>query len=124
MSRAVAEWRGATDDSPVPGRVRVRVYMRDGGCCKECGRKIRGGERWITDHTIAIINSGENRESNLRTICDWCDKNTKTPADVAEKSKVAKVRGKHLGIKRKSRPMDGSKGSKFRKRMDGRVELR
>lgn len=121
MSRAVAEWRGKDDDTPVPGRVRVRVYVRDGGCCKECGRKIRGGERWICDHTIAIINGGENRENNLRTICDWCDKNVKTPADVADKSKVAKVRAKHLGIKRKSRPLPGSRASGVRKKFSGEV---
>jgi len=97
--REVPEWIGATPDTPVPDRVRVRVFVRFDGLCQECGTKIVG-KRWVCDHRIALINGGENRETNLGPIHEACDRKTKTPRDVREKSKVARVRKKHLGIKK------------------------
>ena len=118
MSRSTAEWIGRSDDQAVPPRVRARVFLRDGGKCQECGRTIRPGDGWVCDHTVALINGGENREANLRTICGWCDRKVKTPADVREKSKVARVRAKNLGIK----PTKGR--SKWKRKVDGTVVLR
>lgn len=88
MSRSTEEWIGKTDDQPFPPRVRLRIFERANGHCQECGRKIMAGDRWVADHTIALINGGENRESNGRCICDWCDKHVKTPSDVAIKAKT------------------------------------
>lgn len=108
--RTVKEWVGRSDDDPVPPRVRLRVFEKHDGICCECTTKIRG-KRWICDHRVALVNGGENRESNLGPICELCNL-VKTAADVAEKSKVNRVRMKHLGIrKRKSRPMPGSRAS-------------
>ncbi|MEP0323253.1 HNH endonuclease [Bauldia litoralis] len=98
MSRSVSEWIGATDDTAIPPRVRLRVFDAKGGKCHSCGRKIAAGERWTCEHLIALINGGENRESNLDITCDWCLP-SKNAADVAEKSKVASLRKSHLGIK-------------------------
>lgn len=123
MSRSVPEWIGATDNTPVPPRVRARVFLSFQGYCQgPCNRKIAPGEHWICDHRTALINGGQNREANLQPICDWCDKNSKTPADVAEKSKTARVRNRHLGIKRAGRPIPGSRASGIRRRMNGTVE--
>jgi len=96
-ARSVDEWTGANADTPVPPRVRARVFLRFDGICQECGVKIRA-KRWICDHRIALINGGSNRENNLGPIHEACDK-TKTASDVAIKSKTARVRLKHLGIK-------------------------
>lgn len=103
MTRAVEEWVGKTDDTTAPPRVRLRVWDRCEGKCHACGRKIGAGERWTLEHLIALINCGENRESNLCLTCCNClpEKNA---ADVAEKSSVAKSRKKHLGIKPAKRP--------------------
>lgn len=97
MSRSVPEWRGATDDSQPPQRVRVRVFGRMEGRCGECTRKIAAGESWTLEHLIALINGGENREKNLGVTCGWClpDKNAE---DVAVKSKTYDMRRKHLGL--------------------------
>jgi len=97
MSRSVPEWIGKTDDTPAPPRVRARVFERCGGRCGQCDRKIRPGEGWTLEHLIALINGGRNAEGNLGVTCDWCLP-AKNAADVAEKSKVAAVRQKHLGI--------------------------
>lgn len=97
MPRIVDEWIGATPDTPIPPRVRARVFERHGGLCHRSGRKIRAGEPWAVDHVLAIINGGENRESNLAPILTDPHKE-KTAEDVAIKSKTARVRAKHLGI--------------------------
>jgi 5-methylcytosine-specific restriction enzyme A len=127
MTRTVGEWVGATPDSQIPPRVKLRVFESHGGKCHLSGRKIMPGDAWDCDHVIALVNwSGEghgNRESNLAPALR--DKHReKTAADVAEKSMIRRKRAKHLGIRKPSRPMPGSKASGFRKRMDGTVERR
>lgn len=98
MPRSVEAWQGRTDDTPAPPRVRLRVFERCGGKCGQCGRKIRPGERWTLEHLTALINGGANAEPNLGVTCGWCLP-AKNAADVAEKSKTARVRAKHLGIR-------------------------
>ena len=103
MSREVPEWIGATPDSAIPPRVRLRVFEAHGGVCYLSGRKIRAGEPWECDHVKAIINGGENRERNLAPALK--DKHrVKTNADVAEKSVITRQRQKHLGITGAKRP--------------------
>lgn len=124
MPRTVKEWIGKTDDTPAPPRVRLRVHDRDGGICQcGCGRKIMPGEKWDTDHRTAIINGGENRESNLQTLLAEHHK-VKTRADTREKSRVRRKRAKHLGIKRTSRPLPCGRGSPWKRTMDGKVVRR
>lgn len=106
MSRSVPEWIGATPDTPVPPRVRVRVFDSKKGRCHKCTRKINAGEKWTCEHLIALINGGENREKNLDVTCDWCLP-TKNAADVAEKSRVYKRRKSHVGVKKRRRTIPG-----------------
>ena len=109
MARSVPEWWGATHDTPIPPRVRLRVFERDGGVCHLSGRKIRAGEEWDCDHITALINGGEHRESNLAPALR--DKHReKTAEDVAEKSKVYRMRAKHLGTWPKSKQKIQSRG--------------
>lgn len=120
--RSTEEWRGATPDSAIPPRVRLRVFERAAGRCQCCTRKIGPGDSWQADHVVALINGGANRESNLQCLCGWCHKG-KTVGDVAEKSRTARVKAKHAGIKPKSR-FACSRDSKFRKKLNGEVVLR
>ena len=99
--RSVPEWIGSTPDTPIPPRVRLRVFEAHGGVCYLSKRKIRAGEKWQADHVVALINGGENRESNLAPALADAHA-VKTRADVAVKSKVARQRAKHLGIFPKS----------------------
>lgn len=122
-SRSTDEWQGATPDTAIPPRVRLRVFDRADGLCQICTRKISAGDRWVADHIVAIINGGANTEGNLQLCCDWCDRKVKTPADVAEKSRIARIRTKALGIKKRS-TFACSRDSKFRKKLDGSVVLR
>jgi 5-methylcytosine-specific restriction protein A len=122
-ARSTNEWIGTTPDTPVPDRVRVRVFDRDGGRCQcGCGRKVMAGESWDTDHKIALVNGGENRESNLTTLLTEHHK-SKTRRDVAIKSKTYRMRKRHLGIRKPSR-FPGARNSPLKKKMDGTVVLR
>lgn len=102
MSRSLPEWIGASDDTAIPPRVRLRVFEAHGGVCYLSKRKIMPGEAWDCDHVIAIINGGENRESNLAPALK--DKHReKTAADVDTKSKTYRMRAKHNGTWPKSK---------------------
>jgi len=99
MTRTVPEWIGKSPDSAIPPRVKVRLFEKAKGKCECCTRRIGAGDKWDADHIVALVNGGENRETNLQVLCSWCHK-AKTKQDVKAKSKTAKVKAKHLGIKR------------------------
>lgn len=99
MPRTVAEWIGKTDDSAIPPRVRDRVCLRYNDHCIICVRKIGGKLRAELDHITPLILGGQHRESNLRLVCNECHK-VKTAFDVKLKAKVARVRKRHLGLKK------------------------
>ena len=123
MTREVDEWVGKTDDSDIPKRVQLRVFERCGGVCHISGRKIRAGDKWETDHVIALVNGGENRESNLAPALKD-EHRKKTSADVAQKSKDRRVRAKHFGLHKPRSIVPGSKESKWKKKLNGEVVLR
>lgn len=118
VGREVPEWIGATPDSPVPQRVKDRVFLRYGGRCHWTKRKILTGEPWDVDHVRAITNGGENRESNLAPILRGKPHKEKTAQDVAVKKKTYRTRSKHLGLHPKGKGWN----RKLRKKMNGSVE--
>lgn len=99
MSRTVAEWIGKTDDSKVPGSVRVRVFEKYEGRCYLSGIKIESGMDWELEHILALCNGGEHRESNFAPALVAPHKD-KTRADRRLKAKNDRVRKKHIGIKK------------------------
>lgn len=119
MPRSLPEWIGATADTPVPPRVRLRVLEKFHWRCDAeahgCGRPIRSVDHWTCDHKKALIKGGENRESNLHPLCEWCDP-PKTAADQAEKSYDYRVKARHAGISlRKGRPLPGGRDDRRKK---------
>ena len=96
MARTVKEWVGDTDEQRAPPRVRARIFDRAGGKCHLCGQPIVG-KKWALDHVKALINGGENRETNLAPVHIACHAE-KTAQDVAEKARIAAKRRKHIGI--------------------------
>lgn len=122
--RSVPEWKGKTPDTAVPPRVRRRVFDAYGGRCYLTGREILPGDIWQLEDKIALINGGENRENNKAPVLVEPHRE-KTRRDVAIKSKIARTRNKHLGIKaKKSRPMAGTRASGWKHRMNGQWERR
>jgi 5-methylcytosine-specific restriction endonuclease McrA len=98
MSRAVPLWIGASDDTPIPPRVKLRVFEAHNGRCHWTGRKIKPGDQYDFDHIIALCNGGTNSEDNLAPILRGKAHKEKTARDVAEKSKIARIKAKHLGL--------------------------
>lgn len=118
--RSVPEWIGKTPDTKIPDRVRLRVAEGDRWCCQcGCGREILPWEAWQTDHTIALVNGGENRESNLRTMLTEHHR-SKTAQDVSEKSRTYRVKKRHRGLRSKSR-FGCARSGKWKKKLDGTV---
>lgn len=106
MTRAVKEWVGKSDDTPIPPRVKLRVFQKASGLCELCTRKLFPGH-WEADHVVALINGGQNCESNLQALCDIPCHNSKTKTDVKEKADTYRVRLKHSGIRRPKQPFRG-----------------
>lgn len=118
--RRVPEWIGSSPDARVPDRVRLRLFEKHGGRCALTGRKIAAGEAWDLDHETPLSLGGEHRESNLRPVLREVHRE-KTKADVAAKSKAARVAAKHVGAKTTKRPMPGSRKSRWKRRINGTV---
>lgn len=105
MARTVPEWIGKNDDSPIPDKVKLRIWDREGGRCYLTGKKLTAGE-YDFEHVIAIsLWTGDghgNRESNIRLA--WREKHReKTAADRAAKAKSDAARKKHVGIRAPSK---------------------
>lgn len=97
--RSIPEWIAKRDDDAIPPRIKDRVADRAKGCCQKCGRRIVGKLRAEFDHVIPLIIGGEHRETNLQLLCNECHTG-KTALDVKLKAKVARVRQKHMGLKK------------------------
>lgn len=120
-ARALDEWVGKTADSVIPPRVKARIMERQGNCCSNCGNTFSAYLRPEFDHTVALVNGGQNRESNITALCDLCHA-PKTREDVAEKSAVARKRAKHLGLDNRTKArVGGWQADRFKKMPDGRV---
>lgn len=120
--REVPEWKGKSDDSAIPPRVRLRVFSRHNGICHLSGRRIQAGDAWDLDHVVALANGGTHSELNLRPALRGKHRE-KTALDVAEKAKNDRVRKRHLGIRKPSR-FPGSRDSRWKRKVDGTVVLR
>lgn len=116
MSRSTDEWIGKTDDTAIPPRVKLRIHAKAEGMCAVCSLEASTGQY---DHIIPLIIGGQNRETNLQLLCVPCHKG-KTRLDVKLKAKVARVRKRHIGIRKPSR-FPGSRDSRWKKRIDGTV---
>lgn len=120
--RSVPEWRGKNDDSAIPPRVKDRISFKTFDCCAICQRPVVGKLRAEFDHIVSLVLGGENRETNIRLICHECHA-PKTALDVKLKAKVARVRKRHLGLKKPSK-FPFSRNSQFKRKVSGEVVRR
>jgi hypothetical protein len=74
------------------------------------------------DHRPALINGGQNRETQIFAVCAECH-STRTRLDVAAKAKTAKLQRSRAGIKAPSK-FGNSRNGRWRTRIGGRTELR
>lgn len=121
--RSTPEWIGKTADTAIPARVKDRIVERQGGKCAETGILFSPGMAPEFDHELALVNGGENKETNLRAVCSWAHKQ-KTKKDVKQKAKDARVRKKHLGIHKPKSSFATSRDGKFKQKIGGGTVLR
>lgn len=118
--RSVPEWFGSSPDAAIPPRVKLRIWERCAGRCALTGKKLMVGEPYDFDHIIPLTLGGEHKESNLQVVSREAHK-AKTRADVAVKSKVARIRSKHLGI---TKPKGSLSHPTLVRGFDGKVRAR
>jgi len=125
-ARELPEWTGKTPETAIPPRVKARIVLsQDSICGCGCGVKLgMAAEPVEFDHTLALVNHGENREGNLRALRKRCHR-VKTRKDVAQKAVEARKRNKRYGFDKPSKtPMLGSRKSKWKKKLNGEVVRR
>lgn len=101
---------------------RIDLFLLRKGECSICQGKIVR-QPWEVEHRIPIAMGGTNDFTNLDVVHEHCHKN-KTRRDVRDIARAVRVQAFNVGAKRSRNPMPGSKRSKFKKHMDGRVTLR
>jgi 5-methylcytosine-specific restriction protein A len=101
-------------------KTKAQAFERSGGHCEECTAKLYPG-KIAYDHVIPDGLHGDNSLGNCAVLCVACH-GKKTPGDVANIARAKRRQRRHIGIKRNSRPLAGSKASGLRKRMNGTVE--
>lgn len=115
---------GTTKRKNMTPRMRLKVWENHKGVCKLCGGKIDGvRERWIVEHIIPLALGGEDAEGNMAPAHEGCAlaKTFGKSGDIAKAAKAKRAKSKHLGIKISKNPLPGSKGSKWKKKIDGSV---
>lgn len=106
-------------------KTKAAAYVRAGGRCEcGCGAEIKPGDRVEFDHIIADAFRPDNSLSNCQVLLYACHK-AKTKRDVTAIAKAKRVQKKHTGTFRPPRHIvPGSKASKWKKKLNGQVELR
>lgn len=117
MARSTGDWIGTTDDQKVPPRVRLRIFERENGICHLTGQKIQPGDEWDLEHKVALILGGQHRETNLFPALREPHRR-KTAMEMKVKSKIARVKKKHLGI---AKPKSSLSNARFKRLKDGTV---
>lgn len=99
MARKRPEWIGRTDDTPVPAKVQERISRDQNDCCAKCGKPFgpHKDAKANCDHIVPLRDGGENRQSNLQMLCNWCHV-LKTAGEATSRAKTTRIRKKHLGI--------------------------
>ena len=76
------------------------------------------------DHVDLDANSHDNSLENCAAVCRKCHGWKTTHHDIPLAAKTLRQQDKASGIKRKHRPMAGSRDSPWKRRLDGTVEKR
>ena len=122
--RAVPEWRGRRPESMPGNIVLLRLYARQNGLCA-CGcNKVMNFERdqIDCDHKVALIDGGENVESNLQLILRPHHR-VKTSAEATARSEERRHKAKAFAHLKKP-SFSTNRNAKFKKKINGEVVLR
>ncbi len=102
---------------PLSTAQKVRLFQDAGGICHICGGKI-DNELWDVEHVIPLALGGDDAEANMRPAHRQCHA-PKTVNDIRVIAKAKRLEARRIGIKKQSKWQ-----TKFRRKMDGTVEVR
>lgn len=94
-TKNLKEWIGKTPEA-MPGQtVLLRLYAKQNGICAcGCGQVMNlNRDKVDCDHRIALIDGGENRESNLQLLLHPCHK-AKTGQEASARSEERRHKAK------------------------------
>lgn len=107
-----------------PKSVKTAAFERAMGRCECCTAYLYVG-KFHYDHIQPDGLLGEPTLENCRVLCIACHGVKTAREDIPRMAKADRQKARHEGTRKPSRrPMDGSRGSRWRKRMDGTVERR
>ena len=98
---------------------RARIFEASGGICHICGQAIDGTrERWDVEHIVPYALTRDDSEKNLAPAHVSCHAG-KTKKDVAQIAKAKRIAAKHQGAWKPQSTIPGSKGSAWKRKLDG-----
>lgn len=100
-------------------RTRLQAWERAGGRCEECGVKLHVGDRREYDHRIPCALGGDNGLGNCVVLCGPCHGSKTAQQDAPQIAKAKRVAAKHSGAHRPKSRIAGSKGDKWKRKIDG-----
>jgi hypothetical protein len=104
-------------------RTKAKAFHRAGGNCESCTCRLSVG-KFHYDHDNPDGLTGEPTLENCRVLCTACHSVKTTTQDVPRIAKAKRNEARHIGAKTSRNPMPGSKGSRWKKKMSGKVVLR
>jgi 5-methylcytosine-specific restriction endonuclease McrA len=113
---------GTTARGHLSTRRKLAIWEREKGLCMLCRCRLTLGN-FIYEHVIALELGGADTDDNISLTCKPCAKE-KTRDDHSRAAKAKRVKAKALGLKKTKNPLPGSKGSKWKRKMDGSVVRR
>lgn len=104
-------------------QVKREALQRAAGQCEgeKCGALF--GVKFHFDHVIADGLGGEPTLDNCAVLCHVCHNEKTRKHDVPLIAKTKRIQDRHNSIKKPSR-FPGSRNSRWKKKIDGRVVLR
>ncbi|MGE7415078.1 hypothetical protein [Methylobacterium tarhaniae] len=115
---------GTTRRRSLSAHRRLKAWERTGGVCVVCESPIDGiRERWIVEHIRALELGGADELENTGPAREACGR-AKTLDDNARTAKAKRQKIQHLGAAIPTQPFPGSRGTAFKRKINGRVILR
>lgn len=103
-------------------KVKAAAALRANGHCEECSRRLMTGD-FHYDHVIPDALGGDATLENCAVLCRSCHGTKTAKADVPRIAKANRNWRKARGIRKPSK-FACSRGSKWKKKLDGSVVAR
>ena len=103
-------------------RERLAIFEREKATCHLCDGKIDGTlEAWDVSHEIPLELGGDDEGDNLRVAHRKCHRLHTAERDIPQIAKAKRVQRKHIGAHRPRATLPGSKGTRWKRKIDGTV---